>query len=107
VIWSAYDRTVSWGGARINQRGLDFLEDDAGVSAVLATVTVKLHKDTVRNLIEAKVVGSTLPEDKKSVIVTTLHAMPEAGLRALTTTLVQRGLNSLPDASHLLRLLGL
>ncbi|SFB38362.1 hypothetical protein SAMN03159488_03419 [Pseudomonas sp. NFIX10] len=40
--------------ATITAKGIDFIEDDGGVSAILGTVTVKLHEETLRQLIEAK-----------------------------------------------------
>lgn len=45
------NRTVSAIGTFIviTPEGLDFLVDDGGLSAILNTVTVKLHEDTARS----------------------------------------------------------
>src|ERR1700689_3844572 len=40
-------------GAALTAKGIDFLEDDGGLSAILGVVTVKLHADTIRDLIAA------------------------------------------------------
>ncbi len=41
--------------ARITAEGIDLLEDDGGLSAILGVVTAKLHEDTIRNLVLAEV----------------------------------------------------
>ena len=45
-------------GAKITARGLDFLQDDGGLTAILGTVTVKLHEDTIRDLLKTKLENS-------------------------------------------------
>jgi hypothetical protein len=54
-----------WGNATITAKGIDFLEDDGGLSAILGVVTVKLEADTVKRLIEAKIDEAELPADEK------------------------------------------
>ncbi|MGA9219671.1 MAG: hypothetical protein WBZ57_00605, partial [Pseudomonas graminis] len=46
-------------------QGMDFLADDGGVGAILGTVTVKLHEDTLRQLIEAKIQAADIPAEQK------------------------------------------
>lgn len=41
--------------AKITARGLDFLQDDGGLGAVLGVVTVKLHDETIKKLLSDKV----------------------------------------------------
>src|SRR5262245_51879543 len=52
-------RRIVW--ASITASGLDFLEDDGGLSAILKTVTVKFDIENIRSILEDKVVASTLP----------------------------------------------
>lgn len=80
--------------ARITQAGIDFLEDDGGLSAILGTVTVKLHADTIRDLIDAKIVDSkSIPEQEKPALREALKGMKEEGLKQLTTRLISHGLD--------------
>lgn len=79
---------------RVTAKGVDFLEDDGGVSAVLGTVTVKLHADTIRDLIDAKIIESTaIPEQEKPALREALKGMKEEGLKQLTTRLISYGLD--------------
>jgi hypothetical protein len=85
------------GGARITARGLDFLANDGGLSAILGVVTVKLHADTIRDLIAAKIEATPLPESEKSALRKYLAALPEVALRAAATDLMKSGLDHLPN----------
>ena len=89
--------------SRITAAGIDFLAEDGGLSAILGIVTVKLHADTIRDLIAEKIDAADIPAEEKSVLKKHLSALPEAALRAGTTDLVQTGLKHLPDAVHWLR----
>lgn len=80
--------------AGITAKGIDFLEDDGGLSAILGTVTVKLHADTIRDLIDAKIMESTaIPEQEKPALREALKGMKEEGLKQLTTRLISYGLD--------------
>ncbi|HEX4112706.1 MAG TPA: hypothetical protein VH020_09245 [Stellaceae bacterium] len=104
IILSA-DGFISTSEARITARGLDFLEDDGGLAAILDTVTIKLHADTVRDLIAVKIERAALPEPEKSALRRHLTSLPGAALQAATTELVKSGLDHLPDAIPWLRTL--
>ena len=49
----------------ITAKGLDFLEDDGGLSAILGAITVKLDPDDLRALIAARIEESDLPTRTK------------------------------------------
>ncbi|MBB3192068.1 hypothetical protein [Halomonas cerina] len=85
--------------ARITSKGLDFLEDDGGLSAILGTVTVRLHADTIRDLIETKIAESEdVPEEDKPGLIAALKEMREEGLKQLTQRVVSHGLDQAPGA---------
>ncbi|XKE45731.1 hypothetical protein LG302_00900 [Halomonas organivorans] len=85
----------------ITAAGIDFLDDDGGLSAILGTVTVRLHADTIRDLIEAKILESDdVPEEDKPRLVAALKGMREEGLRQLTQRLVAYGLDQGAVTSH-------
>jgi hypothetical protein len=91
--------------ATITAKGIDFIEDDGGVSAILGTVTVKLHEDTLRQLIEAKLKDSDLPEEQKSSILKALREAPGETTKQLITKLVDLGMENAPKAIPLLQTL--
>jgi len=91
--------------ARITAKGMDFLEHDGGVGAALAVVTVKLHEDTLRQLIEAKVQASNLPEEQKSGILKALREAPGETTKQLITKLVDLGMENATKAFPLIQTL--
>jgi hypothetical protein len=99
------DGLIDPGPSTITAAGLDFLEDDGGLSAILGVITVKLHADTIRDLIAGKIETAPIPEGEKSTLRKRLASLPEAALRALTTDLVKQGLDHVPDTAHWLRTL--
>lgn len=80
------------GEAKITAEGIDFLEDDGGLSAILGVVTVRLHSETIQE-IETKILSSDQPEAEKARLLDRLRNMPEEGLKTLTQELVRTGLN--------------
>lgn len=88
----------------ITARGMDFLADDGGLTAILGTVTVKLHADTVRDLLETKVMTSDLPPEEKRRIADTLKDLPGEALKIVTNKLVEKGLEALSNPQSILSL---
>lgn len=63
--YSGGDPIINSALLAITHRGMDFLVDDGGLSAILGTVTVKLHADTVKDLLAIEINHADLtPEDK-------------------------------------------
>lgn len=83
---------------RITHLGLDFLADDGGLSAVLGVVTIKLHDDTIKQLIEAKIRASDLPPQEKKRWTDQLRSLPAETTKHLVMKLVDKGLESGPAA---------
>jgi hypothetical protein len=80
--------------ATITAKGLDFLQADGGLSAIFDTVTVRLHADTIRDLIDAKIAESyAIPDTEKPALREALKGMKEEGLKQLTTRLISHGLD--------------
>ncbi len=104
VRWSAHGYSLTY--QSLTAKGVDFLEDDGGLSAILNTVTIRMHADTIRDLIAVRIDATDLPPERKSAIKQHLAALSEAGLRAATTDLVQAGLRHLEDVPGWLRTLG-
>jgi hypothetical protein len=83
--------------AKITAKGIDFLEDDGGLSSILGTVTVKIHTETIRELIAAKIETMSIPPTERSALKKVLAGLPGSALQAGTTDLVQAGLNHFPN----------
>jgi hypothetical protein len=107
VVVSA-DGMLSFGDPAITAKGIDFLADDGGLSAILGVVTVKLHADTIRDMLLAKADASDLPAEEKSQLKKQLAALPGAALQTVATKLAQEGIDQLPNFVHWARsLIGL
>ncbi len=91
--------------ATITAKGIDFLEDDGGVSAILGTVTIKLHEETLRQLIEAKLQAANIPDEQKSGILKALREAPGETTKLLITKLVDLGMENAPKAVPLIQTL--
>ena len=89
---------------RITAEGLDFLEDDGGLSAMLRTVTVKLDPDDLRTLMVARVEASDLPDGEKHRLSHALRSLPAQTLRDLTNRLVNEAVDRLPGAVQLFQM---
>jgi hypothetical protein len=61
--------------AKITARGLDFLEDDGGLGAILNVVTIRLEADTLRQLLETKINASDMPEADKQTLLAKLKIL--------------------------------
>ena len=77
---------------QITARGMDFLADDGGLSAILGVVTVKLHEDTLKELIGSRIAESSLPTPEKSRLLDQLKALPAEAIKHLSLKLIDTGL---------------
>ncbi|HEU6436039.1 MAG TPA: hypothetical protein VE028_01135 [Nitratidesulfovibrio sp.] len=85
-------RRTSSGQYIINAKGIDFIEDDGGLSAILNTVTVKFDAENIRSLMEAELLKANLPEEEKSGIMATLRKLPGKALETVTLELIKKAL---------------
>lgn len=91
--------------AKITATGIDFLTDDGGLSAILGVVTVKLHEDTVKELIALKIDQSNLPESEKKKFRQALRELPGEATKHLVLKLVDAGLENWPKVIPMLQAL--
>lgn len=85
-------------GATITAKGLDFLENDGGLSAILGVVTIRLHDDTIKSLLEKKIIESALPSPEKKRYLDQLRELPAETTKHLVLKLVDLGLEKGPAA---------
>lgn len=73
---------------KITAKGIDFLTDDGGLSAILGVVTVKLHNDTIQALIAAKIDQAEISDSEKSWLKKELGKIKDTALSTLTTNAI-------------------
>jgi hypothetical protein len=83
--------------AFITAKGLDFIEDDGGLTAILGKVTVRIDADQFRDLIAGAVQRSDLPAEKKSTFLQRIKELPAKGLEAAVLKAVELAVEH-PDA---------
>ena len=94
------DGVFGWAGASITASGIDFLEEDGGLSAILGVVTIKLHADTLRELLSAKIESAPIPPEEKSRLKKLLATLSETALKAGATEMVVTGLKHVQDIAQ-------
>lgn len=92
------DGFMAMGETCITATGLDLLADDGGMGAVLGVVTIKIHDDTLRQLIERKVLDSDLPPPDKQRLLGQLRELPSEAIKHLALKLLDKGLENGPQA---------
>lgn len=87
---------------RATHKGIDFMLNDGGLTAILNVQTIRIHRDTITAL-EDIIALSNLPEPEKAGIVSKLQQLPSASIEHLTKELVVKGALSLPAALPLIQ----
>lgn len=82
---------------KITAKGMDFLADDGGLSAILGVVTIKLHEDTLKALLVQKVEAADGDSGVKQQLISKIKAMPAEALGSLTQKSLDAGLEQIPD----------
>lgn len=94
--WAGMDRVPIL--AQITAKGLDFIEKDGGLSAILGVVTIRLHDDTIKELITQRILGSDLSQPDKRRYLDALRELPAESTKHLVLKLVDMGLEAGPQA---------
>jgi len=100
---NGHGRRVAPIGVLITARGIDFLADDGGLSAILGVVNVKLHGDTLKDLVAGKIRASDLTEPDKKRFLDQLQELPGETTKHLVLRLVDAGLDNWQKALPLLQ----
>lgn len=83
---------------KITEKGLDFLKDDGGLTAILGVLTVRFEADTIRTILQLKVDQSDLDPERKQSMIDSLRELPAESIKHLTMKLLDEGLENLPSA---------
>lgn len=81
----------------ITATGLDFLEDDGGLSAILGKVVVKFDTNDLATIMQV-VERSKGTDEEKARFKTIIKSLPADGLKTVYTRLLNLGLDNLPVA---------
>lgn len=84
-------------GAKITAKGLDFLADDGGISAILGTVTVRLHADSIKELLLTKVESSSASTEKKTWLKKQIETASGETIKKIVGSLIDQGVKYGPD----------
>ena len=84
-------------GARITAKGLDYIAKDGGLGAVLDVVTIKLHEDTIKELLISKVNAAKGDQSIKDSLIGKIKAMPAQALGKISERAIELGLERAPD----------
>ena len=77
------DKTLISATVKITAKGIDFLTDDGGLSAILGVFTVKLHSDTIQALLN-KIDQTDIPPEEKGRLKGILNRMGNVALTKFT-----------------------
>jgi hypothetical protein len=99
------DHHLSFSLPKITARGLDFLADDGGLSAILGVVTVKIHEESLRALLLAKAesLSGATPEEQ-SAVVEAVRNLPARSIQTVADKLIALGVEHLPTGAHQLHI---
>ena len=88
---------------RITEAGLDFLEDDGGIGAILRTVTVKLDANQLQQILATKIQALSIPEEKKASALDMIRKLPADILNRLVMRFVETGIEHFPNLLELIQ----
>lgn len=91
------------GSIKITSKGIDFLEDDGGLSAILNKVIIKFDEEDLSKLLAARLDKSDIPEKDKKTIMATLKSLPAEGIKTVYTHLLNQGLKHVQDIPQLIQ----
>lgn len=93
-----FDGVVHYAWATITPKGSDFINADGTIGADVHVLTIKLHEDTIRSLLIARVRESEADETVKGKLVDQLRALPAEAVSKLAERALDQALRYMPNA---------
>lgn len=91
-----YERGQGINRAEITHKGIDFLLDDGGLSAILNILTVKFEAEQFKSLLQSQILNSTaISDDKKRDYLEYIKGLPNEAIVHLMTKFIDFGINGL------------
>jgi hypothetical protein len=81
----------------ITEKGIDFITDDGGLSAILGVMTIRLHEDTIRQLLIDRVEKTVTDPTVKAQILKKIRELPASAFQTVVMDGIKAGLESVPD----------
>lgn len=85
------------GGVYLTAKGNDFLADDGGLSAILGVVTIKLHEDTLKQLLLDGIEASSEPPSMKAKLADQIRSLPADVTKQVVLEAAKDGMRQLPN----------
>lgn len=86
---------------KITTKGIDFIRDDGGLSAIINVTTIKIHNETLDKL-EDIINKSSLTPAEKATYLGKLKELPVDATKHLVLKLLDLGLSRTPDVIQLI-----
>lgn len=77
--------------AAITASGLDFLQDDGGLGAVLGVVTVKFHDETIKTLLADRVRAEVHDPTVRDRLLDTIKGLPADATKNIAEKVIEYG----------------
>ena len=87
---------------RATADGIDFMMGDEGLKSVLDIRTIKIHSDTMAQLVDI-ISSSDIPAEEKHGILSKLRELPASTITHLTNELTVKAALALPGALQLIQ----
>ncbi|KLU13888.1 MULTISPECIES: hypothetical protein [Xenorhabdus] len=84
---------------RATEKGIDFMLDDGGLSAILNVTTIKFHHDAIQQIADLIELTVQDPEDKQRFL-TQLKQLPYETIKHVSLELVNKGLAQIPNVAQ-------
>lgn len=97
AISISLDNQIGLQNIKITKDGIDFLQADGGLSAILNVVTVRFEAATLAALLTTKINQSDLPDDEKNSLIAAVKDLPADGMKHLMTRVLDKGIDSIPN----------
>lgn len=91
-----YERNHGINRTEITHKGIDFLLDDGGLSAILNILTIKFEAEQFKKLLQIKIQQSqSIPENKKEACIQYIKSLPAESTTHLMTKLIDYGIDEM------------
>lgn len=87
-----------WQSYKITAKGIDFLSEDGGLSAVLGVVTVRFEAETMRALLIARAEAEESEPTMREQVLAQLKALPAATIQQMSQQAVAEAIRQMPNA---------
>ncbi|KGB00157.1 hypothetical protein DR73_2214 [Enterobacteriaceae bacterium ATCC 29904] len=85
---------INFGNLSITVRGIDFMQDDGGLSAILGVQTIKFHKDAVV-VLEDLIALSNMSDEQKEKAKSTIGEMTTEAIKTVVQAATTAGISAL------------